>query len=173
MFDVRSMNAPPALTPATRPASPGQDKLVTGYLIAVAIRLAETNIPVRALRAEPDIVAGSITLDTSADPNTSAGHDAMWRVTRLGWEPDTGWSAILNRRDQHPAPNRDGSDPDAVVRYLPTRQVVPEPGAVAQFVAAVRADPDTIRASANPPHPMRADHRILVMHLARYVPPPR
>lgn len=172
-MDARSMNAGRARTSPARyhqtptgALRPGEDRLVTGYLIAVAIRLAETSIPVRAVRAEPDVVAGSIVLDTTAESNDAASRQVTWRVMRLRWEPDTGWAAILSHHDQ-----RRGSDHDALVRYLPANQPVPEPGAVAQFAAAVRADPDTIWASTSPSRPVRADHRLLLMHLARYVPP--
>lgn len=144
----------------TRRVTPAENRLVIGYLCAVAVRLAQRGIPVRALRAdEPDKLVGSLTLDTPP------GREHAWNPTRLRWAPDTGWSATLN---QHRADH-----PDAVVRYLPARQRVPDPVAVAHFLAALRADPDTIWATATPQRHRPIDHRVLIMRLSRFAPPAR
>ncbi|WP_156994427.1 DUF6292 family protein [Pseudonocardia acaciae] len=135
--------------------------MVVGYLSAVAVLLAERGVPVRALCVDgPDAFAGSLTLD--APHERAGGRGAVWNPTRLHWEAATGWSASLSRRDHEHL--------DAAVRYLPSQQVVPAPVTVAHLVVALRADPDTHRASALLPHLHQIDRRLLVARLSGFEP---
>lgn len=132
-------------------------ELLRGYLLAVVGRLAERGIPVRAVRTDdsgPVPLAGAITLNELGAP------PHVWTPTGLRWSVDAGWLALLTRIGDETL--------GRVVRYLPSVLFVPSPGAVAHFVAALRADPDTTWASATPPRRKLIDRRVLNMQLAPF-----
>jgi hypothetical protein len=137
--------------------------LVIGYLSAVASRLDQRGIAVRTLHAqEPNspTLSGTLTLDPGHTPGKVSG----WAPARLRWEPDSGWSATL-------LPRGGGADEHlAVPRYLPG-QLVPAPVTVAHFVAALRADSNTVWACATFRQPRRIDRRWLILQLARFALP--
>ena len=139
-----------------------QHMLVIGYLSAVASRLDQRGIAVRTLHAhKPNspTLSGTLTLDPGHTPGSVSG----WAPARLRWEPDSGWSATLLPRG--------GTDEHlAVPRYLPG-QLVPAPVTVAHFVAALRADSDTVWACATFRQPRRIDRRWLILQLARFALP--
>jgi hypothetical protein len=138
-----------------------QEMLVIGYLSAVASQLDQRGIAVRTLRAEgphSPTLSGVLTLVPGHTPSSRSG----WAPARLLWGPDSGWSATVLPRgaDEHLA----------VSRYLPG-QLVPAPVTVAHFVAALRADSDTIWACATFRQPRRVDRRYLILQLARFALP--
>ncbi|WP_028927707.1 DUF6292 family protein [Pseudonocardia acaciae] len=148
---------PQDTTRPRRRATPTERSLVVGYLSAVAVDLARRGIRVRALNTEEsDTPAGTLTLDP---PMRGA---APWTPTRLRWEPSSGWSASLSHRDH--------TQLDAVTRYLSSQRSLPTPSAVAHFVAALYADPDTPWACATPTRRRPVGRQLLVKTLSRFAP---
>jgi hypothetical protein len=136
-----------------------QRMLVIGYLSTVASMLDKRGFLVRALHAQEP---SSPTLwgEVILGPTHNSG--SGWSPTRLRWEQDSGWSAILL-----PA---NGDEHRAASRYLPA-QLVPAPVTVAHFVAALHTDPDTVWARASLRPPRRVDRRWLILQLARFAMP--
>lgn len=135
--------------------------LVIGYLSAVAYRLDQRGFLVRELRAQRQESAslwGELVLHPAHTWNSG------WMPARLCWHEETGWSATL-----HPV-GHSGDSHLAVSRYLPA-QLVAAPVTVAHFLAALRADTDTVWACGSPRPPRRIDHRLLTLQLARFAMP--
>jgi hypothetical protein len=136
-----------------------QHMLMIGYLSAVAARLDQRGIMVRALRlqdADPGSLGGVLTLD----PVHASG--SRWIPTRLRWEEHSGWSATLVPKG--------GDERLAVERYLSGR-LVPAPVTVAHFAAALNADANTVWACATFRPPRKVDHRWLMLQLGRFALP--
>jgi hypothetical protein len=147
--------------------------LVIGYLSTVAHQLDQQGFLVRELHAQqPNSprLWGHLTLDPAHTPHTpthtTRTQGSRWVPARLGWDPNTGWSATL-------LPDGGGGDERerlAVSRYLPG-QLVPAPVTVAHFATALHTDADTVWARATLRPPRRIDHRWLILQLARFAMP--